>query len=289
MTDLLLALRPYQWTKNLLVFAALVFALELQDTEKLRAAVLAFLCFCAASSATYLLNDLRDRERDRTHPEKAQRPIAAGRVSVPVAASTALILAAVALLGGYAVNERLAAVIAAYLALQAAYSYGLKQVPIIDALCVSAGFLLRAVGGAEAVQVPISSWLLMCTLFLSIFISFAKRRHEFVTLPAGGEGHRQSLAGYSVDVLDQFITISAGATLISYALYTVDAETVAKFGSNRLLWTLPYVIFGVFRYLFLVHSNEEAGDPSLALVRDKPLLITVALWSLTVVALLYLS
>jgi 4-hydroxybenzoate polyprenyltransferase len=273
----------------LVVFAALVFALELQDTERLRAAILAFLFFCAASSATYLFNDIRDRERDRAHPEKAQRPIAAGRVSVPVAMSTAIILAAVALLGGYLVNEHLAAVIAAYLVLQAAYSLGLKHAPIIDALCVAAGFLLRAVGGAEAVRVPISSWLLMCTLFLSVFISFAKRRHEFISLPAGGERHRHSLVGYTVDLLDQFITISAGATLISYALYTVDAETVEKFGNNRLLWTLPYVIFGIFRYLNLVHSNREAGDPSLALVRDKPLLITVALWSLTVVALLYLS
>ncbi len=288
MIDLLRALRPYQWSKNLLVFAALVFALELQDPQKIGAATIAFLCFCAASSATYLFNDIRDRNRDREHPEKAQRPIAAGRVSVPVAIVTAIVLALVALLGSRAGNWRLTVVIAVYLVLQGAYSLGLKHVPIIDALCVSAGFLLRAVGGAEAVDVPISSWLLMCTIFLSIFISFAKRRHEFVTLPSGGEEHRQSLAGYSVEVLDQLITISAAATLISYALYTTDAETVEKFGSNRLLLTLPYVIYGVFRYLALVHMNEEAGDPSLALVRDKPLLITVALWGLTVVALLYL-
>ena len=289
MTDLLRALRPYQWSKNLLVFAALVFALELQDPQKVGAAVIAFLCFCAASSATYLFNDIRDRDRDREHPEKARRPIAAGRVSVPVATATAIALALAALLGSQAVNWRFTLVVVVYLVLQGAYSLGLKHVPVIDALCVSAGFLLRAVGGAEAVEVPISSWLLMCTLFLSIFISFAKRRHEFVTLTAGGEGHRQSLAGYSVEVLDQLITISAAATLISYALYTVDAETVEKFGSNRLLLTLPYVIYGVFRYLALVHMNEEAGDPSLALVRDKPLLIAVALWGLTVVALLYLG
>jgi len=288
MIDLLRALRPYQWSKNLLVFAALVFALELQDPEKVRAAVIAFFCFCAASSATYLFNDIRDRHRDREHPEKSQRPIAAGRVSVPVAAVMAIVLAFVALLGSHAVNWQLAVVIAAYLVLQGAYSLRLKHVPIIDALCVSAGFLMRAVAGAEAVQVPISSWLLMCTLFLSIFISFSKRRHEFATLPSGGEAHRRSLTGYSIEVLDQVITISAAATLISYALYTADAETVAKFGSDRLLLTLPYVVYGVFRYLALVHMNEEAGDPSLALVRDKPLLITVALWGLTVVALLYL-
>jgi len=289
MTDLLRALRPYQWSKNLLVFAALVFALELQDPQKVGAAVIAFLCFCAASSATYLFNDIRDRDRDREHPEKARRPIAAGRVSVAVAAAIATVLALVALLGSQVVNWRLTLVVVVYLVLQGAYSLGLKHVPVIDALCVSAGFLLRAVGGAEAVEVPISSWLLMCTIFLSIFISFAKRRHEFVTLPAGREEHRQSLAGYSVEVLDQLITISAAATLISYALYTTDAETVDKFGSSRLLLTLPYVIYGIFRYLALVHMNEEAGDPSLALVRDKPLLIAVALWGLTVVALLYLG
>jgi len=288
-TDLLSALRPYQWTKNLLVFAALVFALELGKPRMISAAVIAFLCFCAASSATYLFNDIRDRRRDREHPEKAQRPIAAGRVSVPAATVTAFALALAALLGSWTVNWRLTAVIATYLALQSAYSLGLKHVPIIDTFCVSVGFVLRAVAGAEALDVPISSWLLMCTLFLSVFISFSKRRHEFVTLPSGGEKHRQSLAGYRVEVLDQFITISAAATLISYALYTSDVGTVEKFGSNRLILTLPYVIYGVFRYLALVHMNEETGDPSLALVRDKHLLITVAMWGLTVVALLYLG
>jgi 4-hydroxybenzoate polyprenyltransferase len=289
MTDLLRSLRPYQWTKNLLVFAALVFALDLRDPQKVEAAVVAFLCFCAASSATYLFNDIRDRERDRLHPEKAQRPIAAGRVSVPVAVTAAIVLVLIALLGSYTITWRLTAVIASYLVLQGAYSLGLKHVPIVDALCVSAGFLLRAVAGAEAVQVPISSWLLMCTIFLSIFISFAKRRHEFVTLPAGGESHRQSLVGYSVQVLDQLITVSAAATLISYALYTADAETVGRLGTNRLILTLPFVIYGVFRYLTLVQVNEGTGDPSLALVRDKHLLITVALWGMTVVTLLYLG
>jgi 4-hydroxybenzoate polyprenyltransferase len=288
MTDLLCALRPYQWSKNLLVFAALVFALELQDREKFVAAVVAFLCFCAASSSTYLFNDIRDRDRDRQHPGKAQRPIAAGRVSVPRAAITAAVLAVVALLGSYAVDWHLAVVIGVYLVLQFAYSLSLKHVPLVDALCVSAGFILRAMGGAEAVHVPLSSWLLMCTGFLSIFISFAKRRHEFVSLPSRGKEHRQSLTGYSIDILDQLITISAAATLICYTLYTADIETVARFGSNRLLLSLPFVIYGIFRYLTLVHMTEEAGDPSLALVRDSRLLVTVVLWGLTIVGLLYL-
>lgn len=287
MTDLLRALRPYQWTKNALVFAALVFAQKLGDPDKVLLAVAAFGIFCAASSSVYLLNDIADRERDRRHPVKRERPIAAGRVGVPTAAAVAVMLAAGSLASAWAINNQLAAVIGGYLVLQLGYNLGLKSLPIVDALCVASGFLLRAIAGAVVINEPMSSWLLICTSFAAVFISFAKRRHEFSTLTADATSHRESLSGYTASTLDQFLVISAGATLLSYALYTTDAETVAKFGDNRLLLTLPLVMYGLFHYLDLVQRDEAAGDPSLALVSDKPLLITVALYALLVVGLLY--
>jgi 4-hydroxybenzoate polyprenyltransferase len=286
MTDLIRALRPYQWSKNALVFAALVFAQRLGDPRQVAQALAAFAVFCAASSAVYLLNDVVDRERDRRHPEKSRRPIASGRIGVPLAVSTAALLAIAALAGSWAVNARLTAVVGGYLLLQGAYNVALKKIPIVDALCVAAGFLLRAVAGAVAIDEPMSSWLLICTTFVAVFISFAKRRHEYRTL-ADGAAHRESLSGYSVTALDQFLVISAAATLLSYALYTTDEETVAKFGDSRLVLTIPLVIYGLFRYLALVQRDQIAGDPSLALMADRPLLITVALWGLVVVVLLY--
>jgi len=288
MFDLVRALRPYQWTKNVLVFAALVFAQQLGDVEKGKLAAIAFAAFCAAASAVYLVNDILDRERDRQHPDKANRPIAAGRVGVGTAIVLAVVLAAAALAVAGAVNQRLFVVIAGYLLLQGAYNAVLKQVAIVDALSVATGFLLRAVAGAVAIDEPMSSWLLICTTFAAVFISFAKRRHEYSTLRDGAEGHRESLSGYSGPLLDQFLVISAAGTLLSYALYTTDAETVTKFGGKQLIVTLPFVMYGLFRYLALVSQDQAAGDPSLALVRDKPLVATVVLWSLVVVVLLYL-
>ncbi len=287
MIDLLQALRPYQWTKNALVFAALVFAQRLGDPDKVLLAGAAFGIFCAASSSVYLFNDIVDRERDRRHPVKRERPIAAGRVSVPTAAAVAVVLAVGAVAGAWAVSDQLTAVIGGYLLLQLAYNLGLKSLPIVDALCVASGFLLRAIAGAVVIDEEMSSWLLICTSFAAVFISFAKRRHEFSTLTDEATSHRASLSGYSASTLDQFLVISAGATLLSYALYTTDTETVAKFGNNRLLWTLPLVIYGLFHYLDLVQRDAATGDPSLALVRDKPLLITVGLYAALVILLLY--
>jgi 4-hydroxybenzoate polyprenyltransferase len=287
MTDLLRALRPYQWSKNSLVFAALLFAQRFGDPDKVLLALAAFVIFCAASSSSYLLNDIADRERDRQHPDKSQRPIASGRVSVGTAATVAVILAAAAVGGAWAVNARLAAVIVAYLVLQLGYNAALKHIAIVDALCVATGFLLRAVAGAEAVDEPMSSWFLLCTTFGAVFISFAKRRHEYSTLTEDAERHRASLSGYSIELLDQFLAISAAATLLSYALYTTDPETVEKFGHNRLILTLPFVIYGLFHYLALVRRNEATGDPSMAFLRDKRLMLTVGLWALVVVILLY--
>jgi 4-hydroxybenzoate polyprenyltransferase len=286
MTDLLHALRPYQWTKNALVFAALVFARDLGEPDKVLLALAAFAIFCAASSSVYQFNDLADRERDRVHPRKRERPIAAGRVSTGVAAGTGLVLGGGALLGAAAINWQLTAVIGGYLLLQLSYNLGLKQIAIVDALCVAAGFLLRAIAGVVAIAEPMSPWLLVCTSFASVFISFAKRRHEFTTL-ADSSSHRESLSGYTVALLDQFLVVCAGATMLSYALYTVDEGTIAKFGNERLLLTLPLVMYGLFHYLAMVQRDEATGDPSRALLTDRPLALTMLLYGLLVVLLLY--
>ena len=289
MRDLLLALRPYQWSKNLLVLAALVFALDLFRPEKVLAALAGVALFSAASSAVYLFNDICDRERDRNHPQKAQRPIAAGRVSVRAAGVASALLVIATLAGSFALEPRFGWVIVVYFGVQATYSLFLRNVAIIDVLCVASGFLLRVIAGAEAIREPVSSWLLICTIFLSVFISFAKRRHEISTLAAGGTDHRQSLSSYDLTLLDQLTAVSAASSLISYALYTTDPQTVEKFDTDGLVLTLPFVIYGIFRYLALVQRSEEAGDPSMALFKDRPLLITVMLWGLSVVGLLYVG
>lgn len=287
--DLLASLRPYQWTKNVLVFAGLVFSLNLLSPTKTAVAVGAFVCFCAASSSVYLFNDIRDREHDRLHPEKRLRPIAAGRVSVAAAAVASAALAVASVVGSLLLNRDFALVVLGYLLLQTLYSMGLKQIAIVDVLCIATGFVLRAVAGAVVVEEPLSAWLLICTSFLSLFIALSKRRHEVSVLSAGGVEHRPSLAGYTVSLLDQLIAVATAATLISYALYTMDPVTVAKFDTSYLPITLPVAVYGLFRFLTLVHRDRLVGDPSLALLRDRQIAGAVVVWGLIVVAILYVA
>lgn len=289
MTDLLVSLRPYQWTKNLLVFAGLVFSLNLLSPPEVALAVGAFVCFCAAASSVYLFNDLRDRRQDRLHPEKRLRPIAAGRVSPGAAAATSATLALGGVAGSLLLDRGFALVLLGYLLLQALYSLGLKQVAIVDVLCIAAGFVLRAVAGAVVVDEPLSPWLLICTSFLALFIALAKRRHEVSVLTDGGVEHRASLAGYSLSLLDQLIAVATAATLISYALYTMDPVTVAKFDTPWLPVTLPVAVYGLFRFLTLVHLDRLVGDPSLVLLRDRQIAGAVLVWGLIVVAVLYVA
>lgn len=288
MRDLFQALRPYQWSKNLLVFAGLVFSLDLLQPGKVVAAAVAFVAFCAASSAVYLVNDVIDRERDRYHPTKRLRPIASGRIGIGPALTVAVLLATAALGAATWVNLEVALVIAGYFALQGAYVAGLKDVPIVDVLCVATGFVLRAVAGAVAVAEPISQWLLICTIFLALFISLAKRRHEVATLAEAGSRHRVALGGYSVELLDQLLSVATAGTLISYALYTTDPVTIAKFDTELLPLTLPVVIYGLFRFQTLVQDGRLVGDPSRLLLRDRATAVAVTVWGAMILAILYL-
>jgi 4-hydroxybenzoate polyprenyltransferase len=285
--NLLISLRPGQWAKNLLVFAGLLFGLRLFDVTEVLRAVAAFLIFCLLSGVVYLINDVADRESDRQHPLKARRPIASGALSVHAARTAAVLLGGVALVSSFALGVPFFAVSVAYLALLALYSGPLKHIVIIDVLTIAIGFVLRAVAGAVAVEVEISHWLLVCTILLALFISLAKRRHELVLLADGAASHRPILGEYSPYLLDQMISVVTASTLIAYVFYTISPETEQKFGTAWLGLTIPFPLYGIFRYLYLVHQREGGGSPADLLLTDRPLLICVTLWAVAVALIIY--
>ena len=284
---LLFSLRPGQWTKNLVIFAGLLFGRRLFDADAVLAAVAAFVVFCILSGVVYLVNDVADRETDRLHPLKAHRPIASGALPVRVAIVSAVALGAIALLAAYRVGWPFMLVAAGYLALQIAYSGPLKHIVIIDVLTLAIGFVLRAVGGAVAVNVEISRWLLVCTILLALFMALAKRRHEIVLLADDAASHRPILGEYSAYLLDQMIAVVTASTLIAYVFYTISPETQEKFGTPWLGLTIPFPLYGIFRYLYLVHRRDGGGSPADLLVTDRPLLACVALWALAVALIIY--
>jgi 4-hydroxybenzoate polyprenyltransferase len=285
--SLFVSLRPQQWTKNLVVFAALLFGQQLLEPQAVMHSFAAFAIFCALSGTVYLVNDVIDRDADRLHPIKASRPIASGALSARSALTSAAILGAGALVGAYVVGTLFFVTAGAYLLLLTLYSGPLKHTVILDVLTIAIGFVLRAVAGAFAVDVPISHWLLVCTILLALFLALAKRRQELVMLADGASNHRRILQEYSPYLLDQMIAIVAAATIMGYALYTVSPETVAKFGTDRLLLTLPFPIYGLFRYLYLVHQRQGGGSPADMLINDRPLLACVLLWAISVVLIVY--
>ena len=285
--NLLVSLRPEQWTKNLFVFAALVFAKRLTDLDAAARAAAAFVIFCALSGAVYLVNDVFDREQDQRHPLKALRPIASGAIGPSLALATAAALSVVALAGAFALGPPFFAAAAAYLALLCAYSIVLKHIVILDALTVAAGFTLRAAAGAAAIFVPISHWLLVCTTLLALFIALSKRRHELTLLAETATDHRPILGDYTPYLLDQMISVVTASTLIAYAYYTISPETTAKFDTTLLSLTIPFPLYGIFRYLYLVHRRDLGGSPADLLLNDRPLLVCVALWALSVILIVY--
>jgi 4-hydroxybenzoate polyprenyltransferase len=284
---LLVAVRPEQWSKNLLVFAGLLFGLRLFELPAEVRALAAFGIFCGLSSTVYLMNDVVDRESDRRHPLKAARPIASGALPVTTAVTAAAMIGAASIAASFMLGWRFTVVAAAYLLLQALYSGPLKHIVIIDVLTLSGGFVLRAVAGAVAVDVAISHWLLVCTTLLALFMSLAKRRHEIVLLADGAASHRPILGEYSAYLLDQMIGVVTASTLITYIVYTVSPETQEKFGTEWLGLTIPFPLYGIFRYLYLVHRRAGGGSPSDLLLTDRPLLVCVALWALAVAIIIY--
>jgi 4-hydroxybenzoate polyprenyltransferase len=324
------AMRPRQWTKNLLVFAGIVFAQRMLDFGALGRAVGAFVVFCLLSGLVYLMNDLKDLESDRQHPTKCRRPLASGKLAVSTAIGGIIAVAILAtlltalllvwpgvagmaqslhvslvplrvslvpsppqpvdsqygILGNLGGGRYLFAVVAAaYVGLNLAYTYRLKHVVIIDVFCLAGGFVLRAVAGAVVISVPISPWLYLCTLLLSLFIALGKRRQELILLENGAAAHRRILREYSPQLLDQMMTIVTSATVMAYSLYTFQSTT----GNHRLMITIPFVLYGIFRYLYLIYMKMEGGSPEEILLKDKHILGSVVLCVLTMLALLYLT
>jgi len=266
------SLRPQQWTKNLIIFGGLLFGQRLFDLRSVAYAAAAFVVFCALSGVVYLLNDVADRDADRRHPLKRHRPIASGALSTSAA---------------FALRVEFGFFATAYVALLAFYSGPLKHVVIIDVLTIAIGFVLRAAAGAVVIDVPISNWLLVITILGALFLALSKRRHELVLLANEATSHRATLQEYSPYLLDQMISVVTASTLVAYAFYTINPETVEKFHTTHLGLTLPFLLYGIFRYLYLVHQKEGGGSPAEMLLNDRPLLLCVALWALAVALIIY--
>jgi 4-hydroxybenzoate polyprenyltransferase len=279
-------MRPAQWLKNGIVFAGLVFGGKLLEPSAVASATLAALAFCLLSSGFYLINDVRDRDADRLHPAKRMRPIAAGELAPRTAAVLGVLLILFAIAASALLSWSLMYVFLAYAGLMAAYNLGLKEIAIIDVFAIAGGFVLRAVGGAIVVDVSISPWLLVCTMLLALLIGFGKRRHELVVLN-DARGHRRNLSVYNQAMLDQSVAVSAAGTLIAYAVYTFESESAQN--HHRMMLTIPFVAYGVFRYLYLLYLGGQGGAPETMLLTDRPLVAAVAVWATASALLFYFA
>ncbi len=285
----LASMRPGQWVKNTLIFAPLIFAQRGADPDAALKVLATFVLFCLLSGGTYVINDLLDRRKDRDHPLKRQRPIASGALSSRTGAAAGAAAIAAALAAALAVRPSVTFLMVCYLLLSLAYSLVLKNVVIVDVMAIAAGFLLRVIAGAVAIPVSISFWLLLCTGLLALFLGFGKRRHELILLEGNASSHRPILREYSPYFLDQMISVVTTSTLVAYALYTISPDVQEKLGTTRLGFTIPFVLYGIFRYLYLVHQREEGGDPTQAILTDRPLLVDIVLWGVAVIWILYLA
>lgn len=285
-------LRPKQWVKNIFVFTALVFSQHLSEWGYVQRSLLAFLLFCATASTIYIINDILDRDRDRLHHKKKHRPIASGAISVPSAITTSIILLGIAVPMIFGLPMKFGFCLAMYFVMNLAYSLFLKEVVLIDVFVIAIGFMLRVVSGAYVIDVPISSWLILTTMFLSLFLAVAKRRGELVMLEAHKEqsvSTRKVLEHYSVDFTEQLCTICASGFVISYALYTVSERTVSMFGTENLIFTTPFVLYGVFRYLYLLHKKNLGENPTEVVLTDIPMILNFVVYALAMFFILYIN
>ncbi|MBI2504924.1 MAG: decaprenyl-phosphate phosphoribosyltransferase [Candidatus Latescibacteria bacterium] len=282
---LLLSTRPHQWIKNLFVLPALVFSGHVLESEYALRALAGMGCFCLLSGAVYLCNDVFDLPQDRLHPEKSRRPIAAGQVPVPAAMVAALLLFALGLAGAFSLRPHFGGVALAYTFLNLAYSWKLKHLVLIDVLIVASGFLLRALSGALVIAVQISTWFILCTFTLALFLAVVKRRQELVVLAQGAAQHRATLEEYSLPFLDQVIAVLTSSTLVCYALYATGVGESQTGG--HMQWTIPFVLYGILRYLYVVYKLGGGANPTAVVWKDRPLQIALVLWGLASAASIY--
>lgn len=283
------ALRPHQWVKNAFVFAALVFSRNLTNTELGLKTLAIFGAFCLVASAIYLINDVADYDRDRVHPKKSLRPIASGAVPRSHAVVFSLLLAPIGLSIAFWLNTATGVVVVTYAVMNLAYSVWLKHFVLLDVFMIALGFLFRVTAGAFAIEVDISFWLLICTFFISLFLAFCKRRHELESLGEDAISHRGNLAHYSLQFIDKMVAALASMTVMSYALYTIDPRTVEKVGTNGLVLTVPLVLFGIFRYLYLVHLHQKGGSPTEVILTDRGMQVVIALYLALAIGLIYFN
>ena len=286
---LISAMRPRQWTKNFVIFAGILFSLQIFHFNSLIRSVWAFCLFCMTSGTVYILNDILDYERDKIHPEKRNRPIASGLLPKRTAALFDIILAVASLSFGFALSTSFGWVVTIYLTMNVAYSVYLKNVVIVDVIIIALGFVLRAVAGAFAINVAISEWLLICTFLLALFLALCKRRHELRLIEEKADQHRAVLAEYTPALVDQMTAVVTASALMAYALYTISDNVVEKFHTQNLIFTVPFVLFAIFRYLYLVLTQNLGGSPERVLIQDKAMVIDIGLWVLAVTGILYFS
>jgi 4-hydroxybenzoate polyprenyltransferase len=280
-------MRPKQWAKNMFIFAGLVFGKKLMHPELLIRNLLTFALFCLMSSTVYLINDVADIDKDRQHPTKRHRPLPSGRLRTRTAIIAAALFALVSIPCAVLLDPQVGLISIAYLAAMMAYSLLLKDFVIVDVLVVSAGYVLRVAAGVAVTGVPFSAWLYVCTTLLALFISFSRRRHELVVLEATADEHRSTLGEYSTRLLDEMISVVTSTTVMAYSLYTFFGPNAPS--DQSMMLTIPFVLYGVFRYLYLIHVEGEGGTPEDVLFQDRPLLVDIALWGLTALAVLYLK
>ncbi len=282
-----LTLRPKQWTKNLLIFAALIFSQNLTHGYFDTAVILGFIIFCIISGSVYTLNDLVDVKKDRLHPKKAKRPIASGQLPIPYAILSFFFFSISGIIAAFQLEENFGWVVIIYFVFQILYTFIVKNIVILDIFVIAIGFVLRVVAGAAIITVPISNWLLVCTLFLSLFLALGKRRFELIKMDKKAAETRAALKEYNVQLLDQMITVVTSATVVAYSIYTLSPETITKFGTKNLMYTIPFVLYGVFRYLYLIYQKETGGYPEEILVSDIPLIIGILLYAFAVWFIIY--
>ena len=284
----LLSMRLDQWIKNFLVFAALLFSKNLLSLSKNIEAIIGFTIFCMITGCAYMINDLVDLEKDKLHSVKSRRPLASGKLKKDTAIKIVVLVCLASLFSAFYMNILFGIIILAYFLLNIGYSIYLKNIVIIDVVSIAAGFVLRVLGGAVIISVVASQWLILCTILLSLFLGFSKRRHELVLLEDSATSHRKVLEHYSPYLLDQMIAVVTASTLICYALYTMSKDTIEKLGTSKLIYTIPFVLYGIFRYLYLVHQKEDGGSPTEIMFTDKPMIINICLWIISSIIFIYI-
>ena len=285
--DYVKLIRPSHWVKNVFVFAPVIFSLNLLSGKELLSNTLAFIFFCAGASAVYVFNDIHDRDSDKNHPVKKNRPIASGRVSVKSAWILFSFLIFIAIVPSYIINSHVSAVIFSYVILNFFYTIYLKELVVIDVMIIAIGFILRIVAGSLATNVYLSNWMLLTTFSISLFIGFAKRRHEIVSLGDNAPDHRKVLSMYNQKFVDELITVTVAMTVIFYSLYTIDPDVIAKFGTSNLIYTVAWVVYGLFRYMYLIYVKNEGGDPVEIVTKDVGIIFSVLAWFVNVILFLY--